>query len=121
MVKVIFLITLFLSTAIALPYPNERSNVTSIPISRSPKPETIPEQYIVVFKPKLTSQQVSDHYDDINNMVSNGEDGLKTRAADSSTYGINSKYKIGSFRGYSGKFSETCIEKIKQRSDVSIY
>ncbi|CAG8484619.1 8517_t:CDS:2 [Paraglomus brasilianum] len=79
----------------------------------------IPDQYIVVFGKNLTDNQISDHYDDVDNMLSNDEDNLKTRTADSPTYGINNKYKIGSFQGYSGTFSKSCIDKIKQRSDVA--
>ena len=83
-----------------------------IPLERTE--DTIPEEYIVVFKKdanevqsKLTnivsvcyftaSQSVEDHMDSLNEMLT---------ALSDSSYSIKGKYHVGSFRGYCARMDD---------------
>ncbi|KAL0088474.1 serine protease [Phycomyces blakesleeanus] len=75
---------------------------------------TILNAYIVVFKPETDQETALTHYNEIEEIqqsdISHTNQNLD--------YGIIHKYEIGSFKGYSGKFSSSVISTIQTYEEV---
>ncbi|CAG8584623.1 7256_t:CDS:2 [Paraglomus brasilianum] len=120
MIKILFLITLFVTAAVAVPFFSENNDDTLAPLISSPGAEVVPDQYIVVFKDEIAEERVSCHHHDIGGIVFEERKKLKRRGfmADFIS-GIKHTYNIGSFKGYAGKFSHEVLHKIRQSEDVA--
>ncbi|ODA75808.1 hypothetical protein RJ55_08630 [Drechmeria coniospora] len=99
-------------------------NDKSAPVLGSIHAEVIPDAYIITFKDHVDDSAASDHHSWVKSMHGEDEDErleLRKRGSisDALYSGIKHTYKIGdSFRGYSGHFHESIIEKLRNHPDV---
>ncbi|KHO01340.1 subtilisin-like serine protease PR1H [Metarhizium album ARSEF 1941] len=97
----------------------------SAPVLSSVHAEVVPDSYIIKFKDHVNEATASDHHNWIQNIHRHGEEErleLRKRSLGSSekTFaGMKHTYNISSgFKGYSGHFHESVIEKIRNHRDV---
>jgi len=118
MTKFFLLITLFLTATVAMPYYGNRHSGLA-PLVSSPGAETIPDQYIVVFKSSVTAGRITCHHNDVRSMLAEESRKVKRGFMTELISGINHYYDIGDFQGYSGKFSYDVLNRIRESDDVS--
>jgi len=120
MIKFLFLVTLLLATVVAFPSYGGSDDNTVAPLLSYPNAEYIPGEYIVVFKDVVTDERISCHHNDVNSLLYEERRVLKRGFMDELISGIRHTYDFEGFRGYSGRFSESVLAKIRQSDDVSI-
>ncbi|CAG8594361.1 7363_t:CDS:2 [Paraglomus occultum] len=118
MTKLLLLITLFLAATVAMPYYGKGYKPLA-PLVSSPGAETIPDQYIVVFKSSATAERITCHHNDVRSMLAEENRKVKRGFMSELISGIKHYYDIGDFQGYSGKFSYDVLNKIRESDDVA--
>jgi len=119
MIKFLFLVTLLLATVVAFPSYGGSDDNTVAPLLSYPNAEYIPGEYIVVFKDVVTDERISCHHNDVNSLLYEERRVLKRGFMDELISGIRHTYDFEGFRGYSGRFSESVLAKIRQSDDVA--
>ncbi|CAG8622958.1 8634_t:CDS:2 [Paraglomus occultum] len=110
---------LLLTTVVALPPFNGGSDNTLAPLLSYPNAEHIPDEYIVVFKDAVTDERVSCHHNDVDSLLYEERKMFKRGFMNELISGIQHTYDFEGFRGYSGRFSESVLAKIRQSDDVA--
>ncbi|CAG8627049.1 10644_t:CDS:2, partial [Paraglomus occultum] len=119
MIKILFLITLCAAAAVAIPFFPENNDDTLAPLMSSPGAAIVPDQYIVVFKNEIAEERISCHHHDIADLVFEERKKFKRGLMADFVSGIKHTYDIGSFKGYSGRFSNEVLQMIRQSEDVA--
>ena len=122
MVKLaLLLITLHLLTALAVPSSlfNDEQIILA-PLLSSADAEVIPDQYIVAFKNDVTADRISYHHNCVRDMMSEERKKVKRGFMTELISGIKHTYNSDIFKGYSGRFSEDILNKIRQSDEVCI-
>ncbi|CAG8610409.1 11256_t:CDS:2 [Paraglomus brasilianum] len=118
MIKFLFLFMLLLATVVALSPSGHVDNALA-PLMSYDDDESIPDQYIVVFKEGATSDKLSKHHDDINSLLYEEKKRFKRGLLNELISGIEYTYEFDTFRGYAGKFSPSVLTKIRESDDVA--
>jgi len=113
------LITLNLLTAWAAPSLFNDEESILAPLFSSADAEVIPDQYIVAFKNGLTADRISYHHDCVSDMMSEERKKVKRGFMAELISGIKHTYNSDVFKGYSGRFSEEILNKIRQSDEVA--
>ena len=118
MVKsVIILAGLFLSAVVAVPSLPKRERATLAPLFTPPNAEVVPDQYIVVFKDQTPKEKISCHHNVVRDMVK--DERMEKRGFMAKLIsGIRYTYDIKDFKGYSGRFSDDVLNKIRESDEV---
>lgn len=97
------------------------------PLLSSSNAESVPDNYIVVFKKHVTPTSADDHHNWVQNVhleSQNARTELRKRGQFPFTSevfnGLKHTYNIaGDFLGYSGHFDDSVIEQVRRHPDVS--
>jgi len=116
----LLLITLNLLTALAVPSLFNDEEIILAPLLSSADAEVIPDQYIVVFKNDVTADRISYHHGCVGDMLSEERKKVKRGFMAELISGIEHTYNSDMFKGYSGRFSEYILNKIRQSDEVCI-
>ena len=118
--KFFLLVALFLSYATAAPY-NTYDDSNIAPLVSSDSAQVIPDSYIVVFKKHVDKEQVKYHHSCIHNYITEEKRSLSKRGLlEDLISGINHTFDFKNFQGYSGKFSNEILEKIRRSDEVNV-
>jgi len=98
----------------------------SAPVLSSIHAEVVPDSYIIKFKDHVNAAKANDHHNWVKNIHKDGEEErfeLRKRSLGSSIEeafaGLKHTYNIADgFKGYSGHFHESTIEKLRNNPDV---
>ncbi|CAG8586670.1 6486_t:CDS:2 [Paraglomus brasilianum] len=115
----LLLITLNLLTALAVPSLFNDEEIILAPLLSSADAEVIPDQYIVVFKNDVTADRISYHHGCVGDMLSEERKKVKRGFMAELISGIEHTYNSDMFKGYSGRFSEYILNKIRQSDEVA--
>ena len=98
----------------------------SAPVLGSVHADVVPDSYIIKFKDHVDEHKASAHHDWIKQIHNGGEQErfeLRKRELGSSLVeafdGMKHTFNIEGFKGYSGHFHESVIEKVRNNPDVS--
>jgi cerevisin len=99
----------------------------SAPVLSSVHADVVPDSYIIKFKDHVNEAKANDHHSWLQNIHKDGEEErfeLRKRSLGSSIEedfaGMKHTYNIANgFKGYSGHFHESVIEKVRNHPDVS--
>lgn len=122
--KYAFTLTLaaFASAASASTFSVGTIHDKSAPVLSSVGANEIPDSYIIKFKDHVDESGASDHHVWITDLHKGGEQErleLRKRGEEVNAFaGMKHTYKIGKFKGYSGHFHESVIEKVRNHPDV---
>jgi len=115
--KFLLVAALFLSSTTAAPY-NTYEEVA--PLVTSDSAQVIPDSYIVVFKKHVEKPQVKYHHSCIHTYVAEEKRNLSKRGLlEDFISGIKHTFDFKNFQGYSGKFSNDILEKIRRSDEVA--
>jgi len=115
--RFLLVVALFLSSTTAAPY-NTYESVA--PLVSSDSAQVIPDSYIVVFKKHVDEIQVKYHHSCVHNYVAEEKRILSKRGLlEDLVSGIKHRFYFKSFQGYSGKFSNEILEKIRRSDEVA--
>jgi cerevisin len=116
--KFLLVAAIFLSSATAAPYNTYDSNIA--PLVSSDSAQVIPDSYIVVFKKHVEKEQVTYHHSCIHNYITEEKRSLSKRGLlEDLISGIKHTFNFKNFQGYSGKFSNEILEKIRRSDEVA--
>jgi len=119
LVKNLLLVAIFISSATAAPYHNSYSENVA-PLVSSDSAQVIPDSYIVVFKKHVDEAKVKYHHSCIHDYVSEEKRSLSKRGLlGDFLSGIKHTFDFNSFQGYSGRFSEEILDKIRRSDEVA--
>jgi len=118
MVKRLIIFAGLLFSALALPSLPKRQKGTLAPLFTPQNTDVVPDQYIVVFKDETPAEQISCHHNVVRDMV-NEEKKRKRGFMVELISGIKYTYDIKSFKGYSGRFSDSVLNKIRESDEVA--
>ncbi|GAO18662.1 uncharacterized protein UV8b_01827 [Ustilaginoidea virens] len=97
----------------------------SAPVLSSVHAEVVPDSYIIKFKDHVDDAKANQHQSWIQDIHNDGEEErfeLRRRSFGSSVKdaftGMKHTYNIDGFKGYSGHFHESIIEKVRNHPDV---
>lgn len=100
----------------------------SAPVLSSVHADVVPDSYIIKFKDHVDEAKANEHHAWVMDIHTGGEEDrfeLRKRGLASSTVdafsGTKHTYNFDGFKGYSGHFHESIIEKVRNNPDVSIY
>jgi len=112
-------ILLFLvATASATPlFSIPEANAPLAPLVSSTSSEVVPDSYIIVFKNNLESDCLHKHTHWVRSLQENNSV-LATLVDSGAIAGIKHTYDLPNLKGYSGRFSEDVLEKIRQSDEV---
>jgi cerevisin len=119
--KKFFLVATFLlSTAVAAPYHNSYSENVA-PLVSSESAQVIPDSYIIVFKKHIDEVKVKYHHTCVHDYVSEEKRSLSKRGLlGDFISGIKHTFDFDNFQGYSGRFSQEILDKIRRSDEVNI-
>ncbi|KAK2594067.1 proteinase B [Conoideocrella luteorostrata] len=97
----------------------------SAPVLSSVHANVVPDSYIIKFKDHVDSTKANKHHAWVEDIHNDGEEdrfelrkrGLGSSIVDAFT-GMKHTYNIDGFKGYSGHFAESVIEKVRNHPDV---
>lgn len=109
-------------------FSTETIHKESAPILSHVDAEVVPDSYIIKFKDHVNEAAANDHHSWIQSIHKDGEEErleLRKRSLGSSPVeafaGLKHTYNIANgFKGYSGHFHESVIEKVRNHGDVSL-
>jgi len=119
--KFLLVAVLFLSSTTAAPYNTYNTYDSKVaPLVSSDSAQVIPDSYIVVFKKHVEKTQVKYHHSCVHDYVAEERRNFEKRGLlEDMISGIKHTFNFKSFQGYSGKFSNEILEKIRRSDEVA--
>jgi len=117
--KFLLVAALFLSTS-AAPYYSSQTESNVAPLYSSDSAQVIPDSYIVVLKKKLEKAKIEYHHECVHNFVSEEKRSLSKRSIlGDLVSGIKHTFKFDNFQGYSGRFTNEVLDRIRRSDEVA--
>lgn len=118
--KLSLLTSALLLAGYATAAPFQTTSPTLAPLYTSTETDTIPESYIVVLKDHVDEARAAAHCGWVSSF--HNDDPLATSLLDPTVAaGIKHTFNLPTVAGYSGKFSDLTLERIRSSPDVCIY
>jgi hypothetical protein len=103
--------------AVAAPFHNP--SATLAPLYTPTESDIVPESYIVVLKDHVKEQSIMEHCGWVNSLHDNNP--IAASLLDPTVAaGIKHTFNLPNASGYTGRFSDRTLERIRQSSDVSM-
>ncbi|CAG8452817.1 1379_t:CDS:2 [Acaulospora colombiana] len=116
--KLLLFVALFVSSAVAVPYISEEQQLA--PLFSSANSQVIPDSYIIVFKEQVERKHIENHHHRIRSLVNEENNKLAKRGfLDKLISGIKHTYNFKSLKGYSGRFTDDVLERIRSSEEVA--
>jgi oryzin len=90
--------------------------VLAAPVPEAAAGDVIPGKWIIQLKPEANIAAVASQVQDIH-----ARNIARREISDAETGGIENKYDLGGFKGYSGSFDTATVEELKNLPEVSWY
>jgi cerevisin len=102
----------------AAPYSNDDTAI--VPLLSSVNAQVIPDQYIVVLKNELDKNTIEYHHNCVHSAINDENQNITKRGLlEEFVSGIRHVYYLDGFKGYSGKFSNEVLSKIRSSREVA--